>query len=190
MPNLKDFIAKEQPALAESEYFSFEAIPFVSSPYVHQERIGNLCDVVLDNPIYNAHTMAVDTLWAGVPLLTFGNGVDMGGRVGFSILSELGLWDMVANSTEEYKDIAVALGTNKEFYMDVRSRLVESCYEPLNRFWNPRLYMHHLEKGLFNAWSRFLEGKEPEHIAVESSDPKLDHEFSLPKNEAESCAED
>jgi predicted O-linked N-acetylglucosamine transferase (SPINDLY family) len=37
---------------------------------------------MVDNPIYNAHTMLVDTLWAGAPVLTWYDGVDMGGRVG------------------------------------------------------------------------------------------------------------
>ena len=40
-------------------------VPFIAHPYEHQHRIARLCDVVLDNRVYNAHTMAVDTLWAG-----------------------------------------------------------------------------------------------------------------------------
>ena len=128
--------------------------------------------------------MAVDTLWSGVPLLTFGNGVDMGGRVGNSILHELGLEELVANSSDEYKDTAVELATNKTLYTDIRSRLVESCYDPVNRFWNPRLYVHHLEKGYLSAWIRFLEGKNPDHICIDGILPDEEPEFTLP---LESC---
>lgn len=159
-----------------------EFLPFESSPFVHQRRISEHCDVVLDNPIYNAHTMAVDTLWAGVPLVTFGNGVDMGGRVGMSILHELGLPELIGESNEQYVQIAKQLATDEAFFLDIRRRLVETSREPLNRFWNPRLYVHHLEKGLSAAWERFLDGKPPAHIQVDGTQD-VDGLYGIDKDE-------
>lgn len=66
------------------------------NPFDNQRRDGEMCHVVLDTPRYNGHTTAADNLWAGVPVLTYGTSVEMGGRVGASILSTLGLTDMIA----------------------------------------------------------------------------------------------
>jgi hypothetical protein len=102
-------------------------VEFVGNPYDHQRRIGVLCDAVLDNDIYNAHTMAVDTLWAGVPLLTWGTGKDMGGRVGKSILTTLGLPELVAMNTTQFESTAVRLAVDEAFYMQLHRRIADGC---------------------------------------------------------------
>jgi len=70
-------------------------------------------DLFLDTPLYNAHTVATDTLWAGVPLLTI-VGETMSSRVGLSIVSAV--FDHSRGSS------ALAMGTVKE-YEDGASRL-------------------------------------------------------------------
>ena len=49
-------------------------VSFVSSCVrVSQEQhilIKSLADVLLDPPVYNAHSTATDLLWAGVPMIT------------------------------------------------------------------------------------------------------------------------
>eukprot|EP00947_MAST-08B_sp_MAST-8B-sp1_P004702 g4702.t1 len=168
-----------------------ELIEFIGNPYEHQQRIGRLCDAVLDNDIYNAHTMAVDTLWSGVPLLTWGNGKDMGGRVGVSILTTLGLPELVVNTSKAYEATAVRLATDEEFYGEVYRRLIGgfppaaaaelhdgttgSCpggggsnNSSSNPFWDTKGYVAHLEDGFAQAWDRFVEGKPPGHISVEN----------------------
>ena len=50
------------------------------NPFDNQRRDAELCNVVLDTPRYNGHTTAADNLWAGVPIVTFGNSIEMGGR--------------------------------------------------------------------------------------------------------------
>ena len=42
------------------------------------------------------------------------------GRVGASLLSQIGLTDLIANSVEEYVEIAVALADNPERLNDLR----------------------------------------------------------------------
>jgi predicted O-linked N-acetylglucosamine transferase (SPINDLY family) len=79
-PHLQQFAARLN--LSSQPESRLHFLPFVADPYFHWERIARTCDLMVDNPIYNAHTMLVDTLWAGVPVLTWYDGVDMGGRVG------------------------------------------------------------------------------------------------------------
>ena len=140
---------------------------FEQNPYEHQQRIGRICDVVLDNPVYNAHTMAVDCLYAGVPVVTWGDGTDMGGRVGLSIVHTLGLArELAANSTAQYVDVAVRLGTDPAFYTGVRDKLVATTTAtPLNPFWDIRRYTRNLERGLVGAWENYLAGRH-EHVRV------------------------
>jgi predicted O-linked N-acetylglucosamine transferase (SPINDLY family) len=79
-PHLLEFAA--QLKLSSKPENRIHFLPFVADPYFHWQRIGATCSLMVDNPIYNAHTMLVDTLWAAVPVLTWYDGVDMGGRVG------------------------------------------------------------------------------------------------------------
>lgn len=69
-----------------------------------------MCHVILDTPVYNGHTTAADALWGGyvfnfisfnfilfsVPIVVYGNGIDMAGRVGHSIMTTLGIWELIA----------------------------------------------------------------------------------------------
>ena len=41
-----------------------------SGPQSHHLLIKSLADVLLDPPVYNAHSTATDLLWAGVPMIT------------------------------------------------------------------------------------------------------------------------
>jgi len=72
-------------------------------------------DLFLDTPWYNAHTVATDTYWAGVPILTM-RGDGMAARVASSIGQaigdkERGEWPLAGiSSLKEYEDLAAAAG--------------------------------------------------------------------------------
>ena len=55
----------------------------------------------------------------GVPVVTL-RGDRHAGRVGASLLTQIGLTDLIANSVEEYMAIAVALARNPERLSDLR----------------------------------------------------------------------
>jgi predicted O-linked N-acetylglucosamine transferase (SPINDLY family) len=65
-------------------------------------------DLFLDTWPYNAHTTASDALWAGCPLLTW-KGETFAGRVAASLLSAVGLPELIAASESDYVARAVAL---------------------------------------------------------------------------------
>jgi predicted O-linked N-acetylglucosamine transferase (SPINDLY family) len=60
----------------------------------------------------------------GVPVITVA-GRTHAGRVGVSLMSRLGLPELIAGTAEAYVDSAVALATNPELLLDLRASLRE-----------------------------------------------------------------
>jgi predicted O-linked N-acetylglucosamine transferase (SPINDLY family) len=79
-------------------------------------------DIALDPFPYNGTTTTCEALWMGVPVMTL-RGDRHAGRVGASLLSQIGLPDLIANSVEEYVEIAVALVGNPNRLHDLRRSL-------------------------------------------------------------------
>jgi predicted O-linked N-acetylglucosamine transferase (SPINDLY family) len=65
-------------------------------------------DLILDTFPYNGHVTTCDALWMGVPVISLAGQLPVA-RGGLSILSTVGLPELVANSEEEYVRIAVTL---------------------------------------------------------------------------------
>lgn len=93
-------------------------------------------DVLLDTRIYGAHTTAADGLFTGLPVVTL-EGSSFAARVGSALVHAaakgsssgypaVDAASTVAHSHEEYEDIAVALGTNADLRMALRSQIAAS----------------------------------------------------------------
>jgi predicted O-linked N-acetylglucosamine transferase (SPINDLY family) len=65
-------------------------------------------DLALDVLPCGSHTTGSDALWAGVPLLSC-RGETFAGRVGASLLTSVALSELIAESTEEYAAMLIAL---------------------------------------------------------------------------------
>lgn len=76
-------------------------------------RRGQLADVCLDTPLCNGHTTSMDVLWTGTPVVTL-PGETLASRVAASQLNTLGCPELVARTRQEYQDIAIRLGTDRE----------------------------------------------------------------------------
>ena len=76
-------------------------------PATHLAR-HRLADLFLDTLPYNAHTTASDALWAGVPVVT-ALGKAFPGRVGASLLSAVGLPELIAPDLAAYEALALEL---------------------------------------------------------------------------------
>jgi predicted O-linked N-acetylglucosamine transferase (SPINDLY family) len=66
-------------------------------------------DIALDPFPYNGHTTSLDALWMGVPVVSLAGNTPVS-RGGVSILTNLGLPELVAESTDEYVRIVGDLG--------------------------------------------------------------------------------
>jgi predicted O-linked N-acetylglucosamine transferase (SPINDLY family) len=73
----------------------------------------NQIDVVLDPFPYNGHSVFCEALWMSVPPVTL-KGTMYHERVGYSMLSHLGLDELVAETVDDYVDKVCDLATDKK----------------------------------------------------------------------------
>jgi len=156
---------------AEARGVSGERIcfaPFVPSPEEHLARL-KLADLFLDTLPYNAHATTCDALWAGVPVLTrIGN--SFAGRVGASVLTTVGLPELITRTAEEYEAMALNLARDPALLKASRDKLARNrLSSPL--FDTPR-FTRNLERAYVTMWERHQRGEPPESFTVaESSAP-------------------
>jgi len=107
----------------------------------HLERQG-LADLMLDTWPYGAHTTASDALRMGVPLLTL-PGQSFASRVGASLLTFLGLPDLIAVDLEAYVAAAVRLAGDQAALEALKARLDEALSE--TPVFDPAVFTDRLE---------------------------------------------
>ena len=90
--------------------------------HLARHRLG---DVFLDTLPYNAHTTASDALWAGLPVLTL-MGQSFAGRVAASLLTAIGLPELITASLEEYEALAIELAKNPEKLNSIKTELANN----------------------------------------------------------------
>ena len=81
------------------------AAPRPNPEYLSLYRVA---DLFLDTWPYNAHTTASDALWAGCPVVTW-RGETFAGRVAASLLTAVGLPELVCDRVDSYIATATAL---------------------------------------------------------------------------------
>ncbi len=98
-----------------------EILPYQSSVASHLSLYGEI-DIALDTFPYNGTTTTCEALWMGVPVITLA-GKCHAGRVGVSLLTNVGLREFIAESEEEYVKIAVRLAEDIQRLKDLRLSL-------------------------------------------------------------------
>jgi protein O-GlcNAc transferase len=122
-----------------------------------------LADLFLDTRIYTGHTSTSDALWAGVPLITL-QGDHFASRVSASILTAMGLPELITSSLGEYQNLAVQLARQREQLHEIRQRLISNRNTaPL--FDTPRFVVN-LENAFKQMWKIFRNGEAPRHLEV------------------------
>ena len=120
-------------------------------------------DLFLDTLPYNAHTTASDALWAGLPVLTC-LGHTFAGRVAASLLSAVGLPELITHSLAEYEALALELARDPIRLAGIRQNLRENRHgAPL--FDSPG-FTRHLETAYTRMWETWQAGRPPEGFAV------------------------
>jgi protein O-GlcNAc transferase len=128
----------------------------------HLARLG-LADLALDTRIYNGHTTSSDALWAGVPVITL-QGTHFASRVSSSILTAIGLPELITSRLEEYEQLAVKLASDPGELQALREKLAEKrLVEPL---FDTPLFAKNLERAYKEMWKIFVAGEEPRQISV------------------------
>ncbi|MGD0461130.1 MAG: hypothetical protein ABSB74_01450 [Tepidisphaeraceae bacterium] len=102
-----------------------ERIQFIDrTPRRDYLRLYDTIDICLDTLPYNGITTTCDALWMGVPVVTL-TGKTASGRAGLSILSAIGLPDLVARTEDEFVRIAGELAADRPRLSKLRSNLRE-----------------------------------------------------------------
>jgi protein O-GlcNAc transferase len=120
-------------------------------------------DLFLDTFNYNAHTTASDALWAGLPLVTK-RGRQFSARVAASLLSAIGLDELVTGTAEAYEQLILALAQDPARLKDLRHRLATN--RQTHPLFDTKLYTRHVEAGLEESHRRHREGLAPADITV------------------------
>jgi protein O-GlcNAc transferase len=129
----------------------------------HLRRL-QLADLGLDTHIVNGHTTTSDALWAGVPVIAV-QGNHFASRVSASLLTAIGLPELITETLEEYEALAVKLGSNPNDLKAIRKKLSKHRQtKPL--FDTPR-FTRDLESVYKQFWKIFILGEKPRQIAVE-----------------------
>lgn len=81
-------------------------------------------DIALDPFPYNGTTTTCDSLWMGVPVVTF-EGKRHSARVGASLLRHIGLNELVARDLDDYVAKAIELGRDRARLIEYRRTLRE-----------------------------------------------------------------
>jgi protein O-GlcNAc transferase len=128
-----EFVGKEQPL----DYF----------------RLYHRIDIVLDPIPYPGHTSSLDALWMGAPVITLA-GATAASRGGASILSNVGLRELIGRSPAEYIDNARKLANDLQYLADIRRTLPDRMLaSPLT---DAAQFAKDLEKTYRALWSRYL----------------------------------
>jgi predicted O-linked N-acetylglucosamine transferase (SPINDLY family) len=83
------------------------------------EGLGDI-DILLDSFPHSGGTMLFDAIWMGVPALTLSARAPVG-RIGTSLMTNLGLPEWVAQDEQEYEDKAVSFAQDIAALASLRS---------------------------------------------------------------------
>ena len=121
-------------------------------------------DLFLDTLPYNAHTTCSDALWAGLPVLTL-KGRTFPGRVAASLLTAVGLSELITNTSEEYEALAIELALNSKKLSAIKEKLATNRLNaPL---FDSKLFTKNLEAIYTEMYDRYQAGLGPEDIYIQ-----------------------
>ena len=129
----------------------------------HLSRLA-LADLFLDTHPYNAHTTALDSLKAGVPILTL-IGNSFASRVAASLLTASKLPEMITTSWEQYIALAIKLAKNSGGDSILKQNLRN--HQLNNPLYDSNLFITNLEKAYHLIYSNHQKNLQPDHLIIE-----------------------
>jgi predicted O-linked N-acetylglucosamine transferase (SPINDLY family) len=142
--------------MAEEEGVGGDRLHFLDrddSEPTHRANLS-IADVVLDTYPYNGATTTLETLWAGIPIVTR-VGQQWAARNSYAFMTNVGISEGVAWTDEEYVEWGVRLGRDAALRQDVRMRLLQS--RQTSPLWNTKQFAREMENAYGQMWQRYLE---------------------------------
>lgn len=122
-----------------------------------------VADLFLDTFHYNAHATASEALMMGLPVVTkLGNA--FAARVAASLLTAIGLPELVASDPTEYEKIALRLAQEPDRLKALRQKLARNA--ATHPLFDTKRYARGLEAAYGEMWRRYENGLPPDHIPV------------------------
>lgn len=133
----------------------------IPAPLLGWQPRHRLAGLFLDTLPYNAHTTTSDALWAGVPVLTR-IGETFAARVAASLLTAIGLPELITTSPEAYEALAIELATKPEKLSSIKNKLAQNRLStPL---FDTERFTRHLEAAYTAMYERYQADLPPDHI--------------------------
>jgi predicted O-linked N-acetylglucosamine transferase (SPINDLY family) len=176
MVALKDYVQERLLKRAREDFqIGSDRFIFGEPEQVDKHLIrAQACDLHLDSWPYNAHSTAMDVIWAGVPILVYlpdyhdPNSATqvpkMCSRVSASLLHTLGMPQLIMSTLGGFENEAVRLSNDREAYEKLRNDLLEKRLS--SRLFDLLSYARHHEAAYAEAYERFLKGEAPSAMEI------------------------
>ena len=132
------------------------------APYLEYLARYRRADLFLDTLPFNGGATVSDAVSMGVPVLTCA-GESFAARMAGSVLTSLGLPELITSSLEEYEAAATALARDPQRLGQLRRRLERS---PSQTFFDTDRYRRHLESAYRTMWELHMAGRPPAAFTV------------------------
>lgn len=110
----------------------------------------NEIDIILDSFPFTGHTMTCEALWMGVPVVTL-SGSRPSGRLSASVLTAVGLQDLIASTPREYVTCAADWAKASDRRAALRTKLRSLMLEHLC---DGSKFTRRLEETYFQLWQK------------------------------------
>lgn len=120
-------------------------------------------DLFLDTWTFNAHTTGLDALQAGLPMVSL-KGVGWSARYGASLLTAVGLEELVTSTPEDYCRLVMDLAKDRPRLQALRAQLAARI-QTANPF-APEVMAARLGAIYTQAWERYCRGEPPADFEV------------------------
>jgi predicted O-linked N-acetylglucosamine transferase (SPINDLY family) len=147
----RDSLVKTYQSLADEVGISMDRLRFLDSDpdeYTHRANL-NIADVVLDTFPYNGATTTLETIWAGVPMVTK-VGQAFVARNSYAFLTNAGISEGIAYTDEEYINWGIELGTNSELRRQISGKMLHS--RKTSPLWNAKQFTLEIESAYRKMW--------------------------------------
>ena len=115
-------------------------------------KLYHQIDIALDPFPYGGHTTSLDALWMGVPLVSL-VGKTAVGRAGVTMLTHVGLTELLASTPDEYVRIAVELARDRQRLESTRASLRSRMLcSPLTDAGRYTKNLEHLYRSMWRDW--------------------------------------
>jgi predicted O-linked N-acetylglucosamine transferase (SPINDLY family) len=150
---------------AERRGIAADRLVFASRVASNEDHLARLrhADLFVDTTPYNAHATSCDALWAGVPVLTCA-GESFASRVAGSLLSAVGLPELITGSLADYEALALKLARDPALLAALRQKLARN--RDNHPLFDTARFTRHMEAAYTVMWERVQRGEPPRSFAV------------------------